>query len=140
MFRFCLRYGGAGLRKSFRMDHVFLDEFAPEKMTFDDLIQDFRAAGVVPDSIGVHDGDGPVDADPEATRFRTQHPAFGACESLLPEPFLQVFPCRDAGLTWAALRLGRFGAEKDMARGPADADDGGGAPGLGSFLRLQRVS
>ena len=47
-------------------DPVLLDHFSADQVLLDDLLQHLRGAGVVPDAIGVDDGDGTFEADLQA--------------------------------------------------------------------------
>lgn len=91
-------------------------------MFLDDSFEDGRGAGPVPDALGVDDGDRALLTELEAVGLGAADGAVGADEIEFLETPLEEIPggCARGGI--AALGLGGFGAEDDMAAGAVEAE------------------
>jgi len=87
-----------------------------------DPFKDCGSAGMIPDPVGVHDGDGSVGAYPQACGLGSVHPHLRPGEIQFPETAFQEVPGLEAFLPGAALRLRGVDAEEDMAGPGADAE------------------
>ena len=59
---------------------IFGDNLAVDQMSLDDLLQNFRRAGVIPNAIGIHDRDRPHRAHAQAIDLASVHERLGASE------------------------------------------------------------
>ena len=87
---------------------------AADQVFLDDALEVFGSAGVIPDDIGINDGDGATDADPEAVGFGPVDEGLGAAEPELGEAFFEKLPCGHAVVEGAAFCHGGGGAEEDV--------------------------
>ena len=67
------------------------DGLSAEDVLLEDAFEVVRGAGMVPDALGVNDGDGALAADTEAVGFGALDAA-GAGEAKFVEAFFQVVP------------------------------------------------
>ena len=88
-------------------------------MLGDDAFEDRGCAGVVPDAVGVNDGDGAAEADPEAVGLGPQDQRGVLAEG--GEALLEELPRGQALGGVAAFRFRGIGAEEDMALPAADS-------------------
>jgi hypothetical protein len=58
------------------LDQEFFDDIAADQMFLDDALEVLFGAVSIPDALGIHDGDGPSDADAKALRLRSEDRAF----------------------------------------------------------------
>ncbi len=65
---------------------------AIDQVFLDDLLQHFRCAGMIPDSLGINDCNWPVDAHTQAIGLGPVNQWFGAAQLQFLEPLLQEFP------------------------------------------------
>ena len=103
------------------------DYAAIDEVFLDDLFEDFRSAGVVPDGFGVNDGDGAEGADAETVGLGTIDQGVGAGELEFFEALFEEFPGLDGFFPGCALGIGGIGAKEDVAPAGLDAEgvDGG---------------
>ena len=108
---------------------VLLDDISTDDVFLKDAFDDIRGAGVVPNAIGVDDGDGAVDAGAEAVGFGAEEVWSGpGGEAEFGDAAFEVVPGIDAELFGAALGFGLIGAKKEVAAcgGEAEGLCGGG--------------
>ena len=84
-------------------------------MFLNDALEVFGSAGMIPDRIGINDGDGTAGADAEAVCFGAMHESLRAAEFELGEAFLEKLPGGHSLIEGAALGFGRSGAKEEMA-------------------------
>lgn len=100
-------------------DQKIEDGASSDQVFLEDPFKDLGCAGVIPDPLGVDDGDGAVLADLKAI-------GLGAVNAPHPdqiqflEPFFEIVPRLEADFFGTAIGLGLIGAEKDV---PADRRD-----------------
>ena len=98
---------------------------AAEDVLLEDTFDDFLGGGVIPDAIGVDQGDGAMLADAEAVGFGAEDALRALHEVEFGESFFEVVPTGDACLFVAAFWLGLVGAEEDVPADATDAEVGG---------------
>ena len=59
---------------------IFGDNLAVDQMSLDDLLQNFRRAGVIPNALGIHYRDWATGADTQAVRLASVDERLGASE------------------------------------------------------------
>src|SRR5262245_28671460 len=104
---------GSSLQRMSQERELF-DRLPADQVLLDDALEHLRGAGAVPDAVGVHDRDRPVDADAKAVGLGAVDAAVSHQSELL-QPALQELPRLEAGFLARALRLGLVGAQEDVA-------------------------
>ena len=89
-------------------------------MLADDALQNCRRDGVIPDSLGIYDGDRSLVANAQAVGFRPIYGIIGFGQAQFFQPFLQVIPRLERLLLRRACGFCLIGTEEDM---PADFPD-----------------
>lgn len=93
----------------------FGDDLAVEQVFLDDALQNLRGARAVPDSFGIDESDGALEADTQTIGFGAIDQGHGAGESQFFKPSFQVFPGFQASGFSSAFRFSLVGAQEDMA-------------------------
>lgn len=84
-------------------------------MFLNDALEVFGRAGVIPDGIGVNNGDGTAGADAEAVGSAAMNESLWAAEFEIFEAFFEKLPGGCAFIEGAAFGLGGSRAKEDMA-------------------------
>jgi len=91
-----------------------------DQVFLDDPLDDFRGRGLVPDSIGVDDGDGTLFADAQAVGLGAVDASIAGKEAQFGQAALQIFPRFQARLFRCALGIGLIAAQENVAADVAD--------------------
>lgn len=91
------------------------DYFSLDKMFLDNALQYFGRAGVVPNTLGVNDRDGPSKTNAQAIGFGSVHQGFRSGKLQILQSLFKVFPGFDPILLWSTLRFSLIRAEENVA-------------------------
>src|ERR1017187_5041988 len=72
--------------------HKFPDDFSANQMFLDDALQHFRRAGVIPDALGINDGNRPARADAQAIGLGAVNQGLRLGQVQFLQPPLQKWP------------------------------------------------
>lgn len=96
-------------------DAEVFDGPAIDQMLLNDALEVLGSAGVIPDGIGVDDGDGPLQADAETIGLASVNETLRAAEFEFLEAVFEELPRFHPLDRITALGLGRGGAEEEMS-------------------------
>ena len=96
-----------------------LDHHAPaEEVFLDDSFENGWGAPVIPDALGINDGDRALPANAQTTHLASTHVDFGTLQAQLLEPLFQEFPRFAPHRGRATTRFLWIRTEKDMMAKP----------------------
>jgi len=90
------------------------DRLTVDEVPLDNALKVFRSAGVVPNGIGIHDGDGALGANTETVRLAAVDHPLRPAELEFGEAFFEELPRGQTLVKGAAFGLGRSGTQKNV--------------------------
>lgn len=124
--------GGARMDAKLGTDLEVGDGLTFDEVFLDDAFEVFGGAGMIPNGIGVNDGDGSLGADAEAIGLGAVDEGVGAAEFEFGEAGFEELPSGEADFRRAAFGLGGGGAEEDVPLVAAEIE---GLSGFGEEIR-----
>src|SRR5712692_5993466 len=94
----------------------FWNDLAFDQVLLDDLLEDRRRAGMIPNRFGINDGDRAVRADAQAVHLAPVNEWLRPRQLQFLEPLFQVLPRLDGLLARRTMGIGLIGAQKNMPR------------------------